>query len=276
MGYLNYEKLRQATVLIISFFFACLLACEQTKTIAANEDNLPESITVDSTPTDFYAYLKDSLGTDWLRENPELENTKASFFDKTRAENYFVAPIQISGFSIPFAWDDDLSILKFMLSRNDKIKTLEGTEADPNYKGIKIKWGQALTGLLWVNDRIYKAPISDWHLIKETDCPGTINFPTLSFKKQFDAPNAINNKLEGIAIIPFTSEINKVSSSKVSLKTRNGMVVDGKAFDINNDEVSDIFIYDEEIDETTYYSRLYLNIDGKWVCKYVKLDEVCI
>jgi hypothetical protein len=268
--------LRQATVLIICFLLAGLLACEQTKTIAANEDNLTELIAVDSTQTDMYAYLKDSLGTAWLRVNPELENTKASFFDKARAENYFVAPIQISGLSIPFAWDDNLSILKFLLSRNNKIKTLEGTEADPNYKGIKIKWEQAITGFLWVNDSIYKAPVRDWYLIKETDCPGTINFPTLSFEKQFDAPNAINNKLEGIAIIPFTSEINKVSSSGVSLKTRSGMMVDGKAFDINNDGVSDIFIYDEEIDETTYYTRLYLNIEGKWVCNYVKLDEVCI
>jgi hypothetical protein len=276
MGYLNHEKLRQATGLILSFLFAGLVACEQTKTVTAKEESRIEPIAIDSTQIDIYTYLKDSLSTDWVRENPVLMDTEASFFNHTTAENYFVAPILISGLSIPFAWDDELSILNFLLSKNNKIEILKGAEADPNYKGIKIRWEEAPSALLWVNGKAHRAPITEWHLIQETDCPGTINFPTLSFEKQFEAPNAINNKIEGLAVIPFSNEINRITSSNISLKAINGSMLDGKAFDINDDGISDIFLYDEEVDEISYYTRLYLNIDGKWVCKYVKLDEVCI
>lgn len=276
MGNLNHEKLRQATGLILSFLFAGLVACEQTKTIAANEDSRTELPVVDSSQTDIYAHLKDSLSTDWVRENPELADTKPSFFNKSNANDYFVAPVQISGLSIPFAWDDELSILKYLLSRNDKIEIRKGAEADPYYKGLKIKWEEAPSALLWVNGKAYKAPITEWYLIEETDCPGTINFPTLSFEKQFEVPNAINNRLDGLAIIPFSNEINKITSTDVSLETKSGILLNGKTFDINDDGISDLFLYDEEVDETTSYNRLYINIDGNWVCKYVKLDEVCI
>jgi hypothetical protein len=276
MWYLNYEDLRQTTGLLICFLFVGLVACEQTKTIAAKEESRIEPIAIDSSQTDIYTQLKDSLSMDWVRENPELADTKPSFFNKSKADDYLVVPIQISGLSIPFAWDDELSILKYLFSRNDKIEIRKGVEADPNYKGLKIKWEEAPLALLWVNDKAYRAPITEWYLIKDTDCPGTINFPTLSFEKQFDVPNAINNRLDGLAIIPFSNEINKITSSDVSLKTKSGMLLNGKTFDINDDGTGDLFLYDEEIDETPSYSRLYINIDGKWECRYVKLDEVCI
>ncbi len=267
---------KRATGFIFLFLLASLVACEQTKTVTANEVSKPEFIQVGNKKINIYSNLKDSLSTDWKRENPDFKEIEVSFFSKANVENYFVAPIQISGYQIPFAWDDDLSILKFLLSINDNIEIRKGTEADPYYKGIKIKWEEAPSAFLWIDEQAYKAPVTDWYLIQETDCPGTINFATISFKKQFEVADAINNSIKGVAIMPFNNEFKKITSNKVSMRTDSGALINGKTYDINNDGISDVFIFDEEIDETTYYSRLYLNIDGKWECKYVKLDEVCI
>ncbi len=262
--------------MLATLLLAGLVACEQTKAVSTEDESQGGLVATGNAQTDIYAYLKDSLATDWVRENPELMETEASYFDKERAEKYFIAPIQVSGYSTPFAWDGNLSMLRFLLSKDDSIEVLRGAEADPNYKGIKITWKQGLSGLVWFDNKAYEAPVKDWWLIKESECPGTITFPTLSFEKQFEVPNAITNSLEGLAIIPFNSEFKEIKASDVSLKTKNGMLLNGKAYDIDSDGIVDVFRYEEEIDETTSYSRLYLNVGGKWKCKHVKQDEVCI
>ena len=268
--------MRRLTTLVAILLLAGLVACEQTKAVSTEEESQAGLTTTGNTQKDIYSHLKDSLTTDWVRENPELTETEASYFNEERAAEYFVAPLQISGYSTPFAWDDDLSILRFLLSKDEDIVIVRGTEADPNYKGIKVTWKRGLSGLLWIDNKAYEAPVTDWWLIKESDCPGTISFPTLSFEKQFEVPNALTNDLEGLVILPFNSEFKNIKASDVSLKTKNGILLRGKAYDIDSDGVSDVFLYDEQIDEATYYSRLYLNVNGKWECKHVKLDEVCV
>jgi len=276
MEHLNNGTMRQLSTMVATFVLAGLVACEQTKAVSTKEESHTEFIPTGNAQTDIYAYIKASLATDWVRENPELIETEASYFNKEKAKKYFVAPIQISGYSTPFAWDDDLSILRFLLSKDDNVKVLRGTEADPNYKGTKIVWKQQLSGFVWVDNKSYEAPLKDWWLIKESDCPGTITFPTISFEKLFEAPNALTNNLEGLAIIPFNSDFKNIKASDVSIKTKNGILLNGKAYDIDTDGIIDVFLYDEEIDETTYYSRLYLNIGGQWECKHIKLDQVCV
>ncbi|RDV13177.1 hypothetical protein DXT99_20740 [Pontibacter diazotrophicus] len=268
--------MRQLSTLVAIFLIAGLVACEQTKVTSTEGESQVGLTATANAQTDIYSYLKDSLATDWVRENPELTETEVSYFNKERAEKYFVAPIQISGYSTPFAWDSNLSILRFLISKDDSIEVLRGTAADPNYEGIKITWKQGLSGLIWFDNTAYEAPVKHWWIIKKSECPGNITFPTLSFEKQFEVPNAISNNLEGLAIIPFNSEFKKIKVSNVSMKIKNGILLNGKAYDINSDGIIDVFLYDEEIDETTTYSRLYLNVDGKWESKHVKLDEVCV
>jgi hypothetical protein len=60
------------------------------------------------------------------------------------------------------------------------------------------------------------------------------------------------------------------------IKTESGKSIKGIGYDLNNDSIFDIFSYYEEIDEDTGYTRLYINMDGKWKCKWVNLDEVCV
>jgi hypothetical protein len=60
------------------------------------------------------------------------------------------------------------------------------------------------------------------------------------------------------------------------MKTDDGKTLKGVAFDINSDGIFDAFSYNEEIDETKSYTRLYINVSGQWKCKWINLEEACI
>lgn len=238
-----------------------------------NQDKIT---TLDNTQSNIYYYLKDTIKTDWIKQNPELANTKASFFNNETAKKYIISPIEFSSKSEPFAWDDNLTIINFLLTKDKNIKTLRGENADSIYKGIKIIWNQQISGLIWTNDSIYNANIKSWKLYEKTDCPSTIIFPILSFEKLFDVPNALTNNLSGLAIIPFTQEIKKIIAIKTEIKSKAGIVLSGTGFDFNNDGINDAFLNYERVDDTTSYIRLYINISGRWECKWIELNEECI
>lgn len=211
----------------------------------------------------------------WIRENPSLEPTKPSFFNSGNEEKYFVALLQISGQSIPFTWDNNLSLLNFLLSRYNEINIKQGTNADPNFKGTKITWDRNISGLIWFNDRTYKSTVNNWHLSGLTECPGTIIFPNLSFQKAIEIPNAITANIQGLTIFPNDEKL-KISRAETTIRTTTGKAIKGNAYDINNDGVLDIFYYEEEINETTNYTRLYVNVSGQWKCKWINMNEACI
>lgn len=211
----------------------------------------------------------------WVRENPSFNSTKISFFNKDNENKYFVGLLEISGRSIPFTWDDKLSLLQFILTLDNEINVKQGSNADRNFKGTKIVWDKNINGLIWFNDKSYKASVDNWHLFDLTECPGTIIFPSLSFKKVTEIPNAITNNIHGLTILPYNDNF-KIKSTKTALTTEKGLNIKGVAYDLNNDSIFDIFTWTEEIDETTYYTRLYINVSGQWKCKWLNLDEACI
>lgn len=211
----------------------------------------------------------------WIRENPSLNPTKPSFFNKDNESTYFVGLLQISGQSVPFTWDDNLSLLQFLLTSENEISVKQGIVADQNFKGTKIAWDKDISGLIWFNDKSYKATVDNWHLFGFSECPGTIIFPNLSFKKVTEIPNAITNNIQGLTIFPYNEKL-KITRQETTIKTTIGKSIKGFAYDIDSDGIFDIFNYEEEIDETTNYSRLYLNVSGQWKCKWINLDEACL
>lgn len=242
-----------------------MLACgNKNETIAANK-NRQELI--DS--------LKKKVDQKWIKENPSLNPTKSSFFNKENESKYFVGLLQISGQSTPFTWDDNLSLLQFLLTLDNDINIKRGIAADEYFKGIKITWNNKINGLIWFNDKSYKATVDNWHLFGYTECPGTIIFPNLSFQKVEDIPNAITNNIQGLTILPYNENI-KIKSSETSITTESEKKIMGIGYDLDNDAIFDVFSYYEEIDETTGYTRLYINVSGQWKCKWVYLDETCI
>lgn len=219
--------------------------------------------------------MKAFITKDWVRKNPTFQPTKISFFRGPKPDLY-IAPLQWSGAGHPFTWDCDLKGLEFLLKRNHPHRILKDHLADKIYGGNKVVWENSIEALVWTKDNIYKSFVTDWYLIKNSDCPGNKIFPTISFSEAFHVKDSITNNLSGLGIIPFDPKITKISSEKNSLKTNEGKSIEGNSFDLNDDKIPDIFIYREEIDETTSYKRLYLNIQGTWVFKWAMLDEECI
>lgn len=249
------------TIFVLTVSFACGQK-QQTNSTTNNKKELVDSLTK-------------QVDQKWIRENPSFEPTKSSFFNSGNEKKYFVGLLQISGRSIPITWDNNLSLLQFLLTWDNQINIKQGTNADPNFKGTKITWNKNISGLLWFNDKTYKATIDNWHLFGLTECPGTIIFPNLSFQKVTEIPNAITNNIQGLTIFPFDEKL-KISRTETAIKTNTGKTIKGYAYDIDNDGIFDIFNYEEEIDETTNYARLYLNVSGQWKCKWINLDVACI
>ena len=222
-----------------------------------------------------YEKLLKSVDNEWISENPTFKPTESSFFNEENENRYFVGLLQISGFSIPFTWDNNLTLLHFLLTLDSNISVLTGIEADQVYKGTKIIWNAGFNGLIWFNDKSYKATVAHWHLFDFTECPGNIIFPYLSFDKIVDIPNALTNNIQGLTIIPYNEKLT-IKSSATSMTMTTGKTVEGIAYDIDNDGIFDIFTYFEGVDEFTGYTRLYINVNGKWKCKWINLYEECI
>ena len=257
--------MKQTGYILTIFLLTTLFACGQnSQTI--NSSNIQQEL-IDS--------LKKKVDQKWIRENPSLNPTKASFFNKDNESKYFVGLLQISGQSVPFTWDDNLSLLQFLCTLDHGTNVKHGIDADQNFKGTKIAWDKNISGLIWFNDKAYKAKVDNWHFFGFTECPGTVIFPNLSFKKVVDIPNAITNNIQGLTILPYNENI-KIKSIETVLTSKSGKTINGIGYDLDADGVLDIFSYNEEIDETTSYTRLYINVSGQWKCKWINLDEACV
>jgi len=222
--------------------------------------------------------LKKSVDQSWLAENPLLQKTKASFFTETNHLNFLILDLNFSGKSIPFIWDCDFSVLNFLSKKEFIIEKKNNQFNNQNYITTNIKWIEKINGLLWFEDKIYQSKIDNWHLEDYFDCPGTISFPNLNFEKVFDLKNARTNTKRGLAIIPFTSEIQNIKRNEIELTSGTGKLMKGVGYDLNKDNIIDVFIHYEKLDDEgfTGYKRLYININGNWTCKWVEYYEECI
>ena len=252
------HNLKQTFIILTIFLLTTLFACGQKSQTSKfnNQQDLIDN-------------LKNKIDQKWVRENPLLSSTKPSFFNKDNENKYFVGLLQISGQSVPFTWDDNLSLLQFILTLDNGINVKQETDADKNFKGTKIVWNKNINGLIWFNDKTYKATIDNYHLFGFTECPGTIIFPSLSFRKVTVIPNAITNNIQGLTILPYNDNF-KIKSTETTLTTKKGLNIKGVAYDLNNDNIFDIFTFTEEIDETNLlHQTLY---ERKWTME-MQMDK---
>jgi len=252
---------------ILTAFLSLVVLFAHGQKPQANKSNFNQQKFIDS--------LKNSVDQKWIRINPTFIKTKSSFFNTDNENKYFVGLLQISGQSIPFTWDDNLSLLQFLLTLDNEINFKRGIAADEKFKGTRIVWEKKLNGLIWFNDKTYKALVDNWYLSTISECPGTIIFPNLSLKKVTEIPTALTNNLQGLTILPYNKNI-IIKSSKTTMTTEDGKAINGVGYDLDNDDIFDIFNFNEDIDETTNYIRLYINVNGHWKCKWVNLDEACL
>jgi hypothetical protein len=166
--------------------------------------------------------------------------------------------------------------LNFLLATDSSVVNQQRKKADSTNDGIKLSWKRKIVGLIWLENKIYSSSISNWCFSDETECPNTYIFPTLTFEKIFNVPNALTNNLEGLSIIPYSEVFDTITTQETNIKTSSGKIVTGRGFDLNNDKINDIFLYSEKINDTTWYTRLYINVNGQWKCKWIELNEECI
>ncbi|WP_298311334.1 hypothetical protein [uncultured Aquimarina sp.] len=222
--------------------------------------------------------LKNSVDQSWIKENPSIRQTKRSFFNKTNHSEFLILDLNFSGQSIPFVWDCDFSILNFLTNKEYLIENENHQFNNKNYTTSTIKWTEEISSLLWFREKIHKSKVADWNLENYFDCAGNISFPNLNFEKIFELENARTNLERGLAIIPFTSEIKNIVRNEIELTSETGKLIKGIGYDINDDNITDIFIHYQELDDEgfTGYKRLYVNIDGNWTCKWIEYYEECI
>ncbi|WP_430611761.1 hypothetical protein [Flavobacterium sp. JP2137] len=234
-----------------------------------------QPINVQHTPKTLIQGLQKKVDQKWKRKNPSLKSMTSSFFTTDNEHAYYVGLVQLSGQGIPFSWDDDLSMLEFLLQLNPQSKVESGAAADSYFKGTKVAWDQPSNALLWFNDISYKAPVDYWHLMEITECVGTSIFPNVFFKSTDKLTGAESTHTPSLVVLPYHESF-KIKSSNTTLTTGDGKIIKGTGYDLNNDAVFDVFTYVEEIDEITSYIRLYINVSGQWICKWVNLNQECV
>jgi hypothetical protein len=219
--------------------------------------------------------LKNKVDQSWIRKNPSFKSTKHSFFSHANENNYYVGLMQMSGHGTPFVNDDDLSLLRYLIRRDSGITVVNGEKANQEFQGTKIFWNQKQYGLIWYNRTIFKAEVYHWSLFETTDCGPIIIFPTLDFLKVDEVPNARFNNISGLAMFPYEKNIT-INEKELRMKTMDGSSISGSGYDLNLDQIPDVFIYDEDLDESNSYTRIFLNVDGEWKCKWISLNQTCI
>jgi hypothetical protein len=224
--------------------------------------------------TDLYSRLKDSVPTSWIRKNPSFPETKKSFFSDKKAVEYMVVPVQMND-EYMFLWDDNFSVLEFLLKKDKDVRLQEGLDADSVYGGTKIVWENRQEIQVWLSDSIYSTLIDSWYLMQRDDCPGTILFPVVTLEKPSISDESDLEDLSGLMILSSKKEIVMVESFDMEMVSDAGQSCKGTGFDFNNDEVADVFLYDEVGEKGDTYTRLYVNINGRWICRWISLDEQC-
>lgn len=219
--------------------------------------------------------LKKDVDQSWIRENPVLKAAQPSFFTTANEKDYFIGHLEISGEGVPFTWDDNIAWLTYLMQQDNQLQVKKGVAADRNFKGTKITWQRPIKGLLWFNQTAYKAQLDNWHLFGLSDCPGTITFPSLSFKQVVDVPDARTNSITGLAILPYNA-LFRIESAELGLATTAGLILQGTGYDLNADGIYDVFSYTEEVDEISSYTRLYINVAGQWICRWINFSQECI
>jgi hypothetical protein len=220
--------------------------------------------------------LLTSIDQQWIKPNPEFKRTTPSFFTKGNVRRYFVSSLQVGGEHQAFSWDDNLYGLDFLTTFYRDTIVQEGKNADTIYEGTKILWKNPIEGFLFFNSKTYKSPIKEWHLANTTDCPGTIIFPSLTFQQPIAIAHDSLYEAQGLSILPYNEVFLTTKESPLKLRTSKNINISGTGYDINGDAIVDIFVYIEELNESTSYRRLYLNIDGEWVCRWVEYIENCV
>jgi hypothetical protein len=240
-------------------------------------------------------FIKDELSiqSKWKIENPVLTKTEKSLFNNINVKNIFIFPISISTKNEMYFWDCENRILDYMNSSGEYAFSLRKEfAADGKIAFSELIPSNKIDLIVLTNQNIIKSKMTKWRKDNNYECPGNYSFShweidSAQFGYKFSEEDIRNlsEKLYGnmIGIILFSScekgfKIGIPVANDIEMDLLHGDKILGIGWDLNQDNILDIFTYIEKLSNVTSdrYFRLYLNLNGKWECKWVELIEDCI
>jgi len=225
-----------------------------------------------------------------LQNNPVFKNTSPSVFTKENVKNSYIFLTQIDS-SYLFSEDCDYSLLKFLRyetnAGNLSYSIFDSTDdiaKGESYR--KIIWNDGITVKLFEDNNIYTTNFNSyteyWKCPEKKDYAPKYPFikpvktelrKNLTKKQQGSAYDVLTNPIFLLSIVPADVKANTFISNlggksvKTSLNTSTGNIIEGRAIELNGDNVIDAFWYVDVVDSRVaeWFVRLYLNIGGEWI-----------
>lgn len=249
------------------------------------------------------AFIKTELKIkkEWLRPNPVFKRSTASFFNLKNANQLMVFPVDVLSNSKLCVTDCENKFFKqFKNIESLKLSMLKDKrEESLSYVELELIPSNKPEIIMLANNKIIKSKILSWHKGGINECPGNHSFPSLTIDaNEFDKKirdsrsyfifGMISSRIKESSEIKtvigiYSPRLNTIKEGiapalpdEYQLETVSGQLINGFTLDLNNDRKVDIFWFMELIDSETEYFRLYLNIEGKWCCKWIELIEGCV
>lgn len=225
-----------------------------------------------------------------LKNNPKFPDTKPSYFTSYNVTNYYLLLTQVDSTSL-YIEDSDFSLIKFLRYKTKQYSLQYDVIDSASYfvnmeKMRMIRWSVPLRLYMFEDQISYITTFNRW--TEYWVCGDKFDYaPAYPFIRPEECSLWKENK-RGFEedlhyymthpIFVFSaiglddnseSELLTLAgkSKKFSMKTSDGRKLDGRAIDINGDDVKDAFWYVEipESKVIEWFARLYVNIEGKWV-----------
>lgn len=251
------------------------------KKIEINELKVKDTVRIGFLTQPIIDSLKANRDQKWINKSPRFKNISKSFFTDKNTLNLLIVPVYISGFGIPFSTDCTFSVLDF-LNKKHTFNQTDLYRVNNELSNItEVKWKELEKVKIWINGQSFQTRINNYYLYGTSDfneCPGTIDFSSFYYHKipELRIENPLTNNLTGLAFIGTDFNLDSLIETKSELVTENDIKIEGVGYDINNDNILDVFHYYEMIDDISSYGRMYLNIGGNWILLLNDYEQVCV
>lgn len=251
---------------------------EKTK---KNEFKIKDTVKVGFLTQNIIDSLKANRNQKWIKESPKFKNTLKSFFTENNTKNLLVLSVYFSGYGVPFTSDYTFSVLDYLSKKYPSNKT-DLYRVKNEFSSItEIRWKNPEKVKIWINGQSFQTRINNYSLYGTSnfnECPGTIDFSSFYYYKipELKIENPLTNNLTGLAFIGTEINLDNLTKTEYELETKNNRKIQGVGYDINNDNIPDIFYYYEMIDDISAYGRIYLNISGNWILLLNEFEQVCV
>jgi len=223
-----------------------------------------------------------------LENSPKLEKTTPSLFTKDNVKSLYIFLTQIDSTHL-FAEDCDYSMLKFLRYKTNaqglKYRIADSSDSFVNIEQLRqIQWEKPVPMKMFENGTVFETTFNSY--TEYWECGNKMDYsPKFPYIKPKDTPlrkNYTDEQNEDLyyilthptmvfSVIPlddmsYELPYNLEGTSYETKIGSNDGKIEGTAIDLNGDKTPDAFWYNEitksKIAEV--FTRLYINIDGKW------------